>query len=118
MARIFSLASHARIAYKDCTEAIKPGKRGDNPMTIQIGTEVWVGTKVAHVVEIYEKRGKVAAYSVRFENGDVKKMAAMMVSLPVEFAPADPTAFTNFTAKDRDYYGTVERMFSRSGIGG
>jgi hypothetical protein len=45
-------------------------------------------------------------------------MAAMMVSLPVEFAPADPTAFTNFTAKDRDYYGTVERMFSRSGIGG
>jgi hypothetical protein len=23
--RIFSLASHARFAYKDCTEAIKPG---------------------------------------------------------------------------------------------
>ena len=116
--RFFMLDLFARIAYKDFTEALMPGKRGDNPMTIQIGTEVWVGTKLARVVEIHEKRGKVAAYSVRFENDDVKKMAAMMVSLPVEFAPADPTAFTNFTAKDRDYYGTVERMFSRSGIGG
>jgi hypothetical protein len=106
----------ARFAYKDCTEAIEPGKRGDNPMIIQIGTEVWVGTKVAHVVEIHEKRGKVAAYSVRFENGDVKKMAAMMVSLPVEFAPADPTAFTK--PLPRDHYGDQARMFARSGIGG
>jgi hypothetical protein len=65
---VFSLASHARFAYKDCTEAIKPGKRGDSPMNsksdqmAQIIAKAGINTRDVTVLGAYVHVDTFAKY--------------------------------------------------------
>ena len=86
-------------------------------MPFQINDTVEISGKgIATVTAVVMRRGKAAAYDVKMEKtGATGRYAAMMVSDPSQFAPADPDAFRK---PIRDFYGDQARMFARSGISG